>query len=156
MNSVKGKVFMNESINRKLVLSFSNDSTCTFKNIFNCEDIDDEYKNISINATYKRDFNTIIVTNKLCKTDDCVLAPKIEIPIQKSKKCDFLNEDYRKDKIIFDGRHIKSKFHEYGIIPNIDIDTIYIYKNKIILLKVIDNVNRGFIFKGISKNSKKG
>ena len=147
IKEIAGKKFSYTSPNRKLLLSFENDSLCSIKNIFYCDDIDNKFKEISIKATYKRQSNMIIVRNITCKDNFCKYPSNIDIPVQESTKCIFLNKDNREFKMIFDGRKYQSDYHKFGLVPNIDIDTMYIYKNKITLIKKIGNGNFGFIFK---------
>ena len=147
IKQIAGKNFSYTSPNRELLLSFENDSLCSIKNIFYCDDIENKYKEITIKATYKRQSNMIIIRNVTCKDDTCKFSTNINIPIQESNKCAFLNKAHRESKMIFDGRKYQSDYHKYGLIPNIDIDTMYIYKNKITLIKKIENGNFGFIFK---------
>ncbi|WP_290806405.1 hypothetical protein [Flavobacterium sp.] len=130
-----------------MILHFENDSLCSLKNIFYCEDIEERYKEIIIKSNYERRGDTIFLENVNCKQEDCNYNTTIEIPIQNSLTCDFLNEESRKSKVLFDGRSYKSKYYEYGLVPNIDIDTLYINKKNIILVKKIKNGNFGFVFK---------
>lgn len=147
IKEIKGKQFSYSSPNRELFLSFENDSLCSIKNVFHCDDIDNKYKEITIKAIYKRQSNMIIIRNVTCKDNTCKFPPNIDIPIQISNKCLFLNKENRNGKEIFDGRKYQSDYQKYGLVPNIDIDTMYIYKNKITLVKKIENGNFGFIFK---------
>jgi hypothetical protein len=147
IKQIAGKKFSYASPNRKLLLSFENDSLCSFKNIFYCDDIDSKYKEITIRASYKRQSNMIIIRNVTCKDNTCKFPSNIDIPIQESNKCVFLNKENRDSKMIFDGRKYQSDYHKYGLVPNIDIDTMYIYKNKITLIKEIGNGN--LLFKGM-------
>jgi hypothetical protein len=144
---IAGKKFIYESPNRELLLFFENDSLCSIKNTFYCDDIDDKYREIVIKATYKKKSNMIIIKNIDCKDNTCQFPPNIDIPIQTSNKCLFLNKENRNEKTIFDGRTFQSDYHKYGLVPNIDIDTMYIYKNQITLVKKIGRGNFGFIFK---------
>ena len=88
----------------------------------------------------------IILKNITCKDDSCIYQQNIEIPIQKSSNCSFLNNEGRNSKTVFDGRTYQSDYHKYGLVPNIDIDTMHISNGKIILIKKNNNGNFGFIF----------
>ena len=147
IKEITGKKFIYSSPNRELLLSFENDTLCNIKNIFQCDDIENKYKEITIKATYKRVSNMIILKNVICKGDNCNLPQYIDIPFQTSNKCFFLNKENRNGKLIFDGREYQSNYYKYGLVPNIDIDTMYIYKNKITLIKKVKNGNFGFVFK---------
>ncbi len=147
IKDISGKKFTYRSPNRELLLYFENDSLCSLKNIFYCDDIDNKYKEITIKATYKKQSNMIIMKNIVCKDNACEFSPNIDIPIQMSNKCIFLNKESRNGKTTFDGRTYQSDYHKYGLVPNIDIDTMYINKNQIIFVKKIDKGNFGFIFK---------
>ena len=144
---ISGKKYVYKSLNREFLLFFENDSICSFKNIFYCDDIDNKYKEIVIRATYKKKSNKIIIKNLDCKDNTCEFPPNLDIPIQTSNKCQFLNKENRNEKKIFDGRTFQSDYHKYGLVPNIDIDTMYIYKNEITFVKKYGRGNFGFIFK---------
>lgn len=147
IKSVSGKKFVYESLNRELILSFDNDSLCTLKNVFYCDDIDKKYREITIKATYKKNGDIIILKNIDCKENSCVLPPIVEIPTQASNKCNFLSSESRESKKIFDGRTYQSEYLKYGVVPNIDNDTLYIYKKQITLVKKFERGSLGFIFK---------
>jgi hypothetical protein len=144
---ISGKKFIYRSPNRELLLHFENDSLCSLKNIFYCDDIDKKYKEITTKATYKRQSNMIILKNIVCKDYACEFSPNIDIPIQISSKCFFLNKESRNKKTVFDGRTYQSEYHKYGLVPNIDVDTMYINNNQITLVKKIDRGSFGFVFK---------
>lgn len=147
VKNLKHKKFIYKSKNRELSLTFSGDSMCVIKNTFFCNKIDDKFREIKINATYKKQGNKIIIKNINCKNNNCIYPPTMEIPIQENSDCLFLNNEGRKSKIIFDGRTYQSNYYKYGLVPNIDIDTMYIVKRKIIFVKKIKNGSFGFIFK---------
>jgi hypothetical protein len=147
VKNLKGEKFIYKSQNRELLLTFSSDSVCTIKNTFFCDKIDDKFREITINATYKKQGNMIIIKNINCKNNDCVYPPSIEIPVQENSDCVFLNNEGRKNKTVFDGKTYQNDYHKYGLVPNIDIDTMYISERKIIFTKKIRNGSFGFIFK---------
>jgi len=144
---ISGKKFKFNSNNRELILHFENDSLCILKNTFYCDDIEEQYKEIIVKSKYERRGDSIFLKNINCKQDDCNFSTIIEIPIQNSLSCDFLNEESRQSKVLFDGRSYKTKYHEFGLVPNVDIDTLYINKKSIIFVKKIKNGNFGFVFK---------
>jgi len=143
---LKGKKYTYKSKNRELVIKFNENNTCSIKNVFLCNDIDDEFREIIINATYKRYNDMIVFRNFNCKDDGCIYPSYIEIPAQNSSNCIFLNKDERKNTTIFDGRTFQSDYYKYGLVPNIDIDTMYIVKNKIIFTKKTESGSFGFVF----------
>lgn len=147
LDNLNGQHFVSQSNKRKLTLTFTSDSTCMIKNIFYCDGIDQQYRQISINLNFKKSGNKIIVRNVNCDNDSCIYPPIIEIPIQTNSDCSFLNADGRKRKNLFDGRSFQSAYERYGLIPNIDIDTMYIVKRKILLTKKTKSGSIGFIFK---------
>ncbi|MFP9112972.1 hypothetical protein ACLI1A_03465 [Flavobacterium sp. RHBU_3] len=146
-NKISGKKYIYQSLNRELILSFENDTACTLKNIFYCDDIDIHYKEITIKTTYRKEKDIIILKNINCMENKCVFPPTIDILIQVSKNCDFLNIENREPKKIFDGRTYQSKYYEYGSVPNIDIDTLYVYKEQFTLVKKVGRGSIGFVFK---------
>lgn len=147
MNIISGKSFLYESNYRKLVLSFQNDSLCTLTNTFYCDDIDERYRKITITAFYKIQSDMIFLKNIDCKDNLCVFSPILDVPIQESNECNFLSSEKRNSKKIFDGRTYQSEYLKYGAVPNIDNDTLYIYKKQITFVKKIENGTIGFIFK---------
>ncbi|MFP9113147.1 hypothetical protein ACLI1A_04350, partial [Flavobacterium sp. RHBU_3] len=104
------------------------------------------YKRVKIITTYRKIDNMIVLKNIACKNDSCVFPPTIFIPIQNSRNCNFLNSENRESKTIFDGRTYLSNFDKYGQVPNIDVDTLYMYDNKLLFYKKIEGGNLGFIF----------
>ena len=140
--------FRFQSYNRSLDLIFENRSTCKLENIFYCDDLDRNVRKISIVCDYRRVHDTLFLKNVNCKNFDCQYPPFVDIPYQNSKNCAFLNQDARFDKNInslYDGDHTP-EFSKYGVIPNIDIDTAYIFKNKIVLCKMNEGYYRCFVF----------
>jgi hypothetical protein len=153
-------LFDNCSINRKICgetytaktksriarLKFDNDSICRFVNTFKCNDIDSKYKEITITCKYQKLDNLIILRNEKCKCDSCNFDFTIDIPPQESKKCFFLNDESRKVNFSIGPTYLNA-YEKYGFIPNIDIDTVYIVKNKLIFIKQNSWRSIGFIFK---------
>lgn len=147
---VSGSKFIYKSLNRELVLSFDNDSLCSLTNTFHCDDIDNKYKEIVVKAFYERRQDIIILKNVSCVKEDCKYSSNIDIPIQQSIKCSFLDSDGRTKKEVFDGRTYQSDYYKFGLVPNIDIDTLYIHNNEVTLIKKIDRGNFGFVFKKVN------
>lgn len=141
-----GRTFNYKSKKRTLQLIFDNDSICRLKNTFHCNDIDLDIKELITTCKYKRVNDRIYLTNIDCKSDSCEYDLIINIPIQNSKECDFLNKEYRTHKNTI-GPNYTTEFKKYGSIPQIDIDTLYIQKNKILLYKQKGKESIGFIFK---------
>ncbi len=143
ISKLSGNKYTYKSKQRTLELAFIDKSTCVLKNIFHCPDIDEEYKIISIECNYIQKGDTIFLNNKDSKNKNSLY---IEIPPQKSDKCEFLNEKSREKQFSI-GPNYASDYEKYGIIPNITTDTLYIIKNKIVLYKKGKNRTIGFIFK---------
>lgn len=141
-----GKTYVYRSKKRTLSLIFENDTICKLKNTFHCKDIDIEIRELVIICKYQRINNKIFLKNLKCKSDTCNYGLSVSIPIQNSKKCDFLNEEHRIKRNTI-GPKFTSKYDKYGLIPAIDIDTLYVQKNKIILYKQDRNESIGFVFK---------
>src|SRR4030042_2897287 len=109
---------------------------CRFINTFHCKEINSEFKEITITCRYTKLDDLIILKNMECKSDSCVYEYIIKIPPQNSKKCSFLNEESRKGPSgIVIGPSYMTDYERYGFIPNIDIDTLYVVKNRLIMIK---------------------
>ena len=141
-----GKSFIYKSKKRTLQLIFDNDSICRLKNTFHCKDIDVNVRELTIICRYKRVDDKIYLRNINCKNDSCIYDITLYVPPQESIQCDFLNEEKRKNKIFF-GPNYTTEYQNYGLVPNIDIDTLYVQKNKIVLYKQNENASIGFVFK---------
>jgi len=141
-----GKSFKYKSKKRTLELIFENDSICKLKNTFYCNDIDINVKELTIICRYKRINDTLYLRNINCKQDTCKYGLIISIPPQHCKQCSFLNEENRTHPITI-GPNYSTDYQKYGLVPNIDIDTLYVVKNKIFLYKHENKMNIGFIFK---------
>ena len=144
---ISGNRFIHKSLNRELIISFDNDSLCSLTNTFDCEDIDDKLKTIVIKAIYKRREGMIILRNVTCEKGNCKYPPNIDVPVQQSNECPFLNGPSRAKREVFDGRTYQNEYYKFGLIPNIDIDTLYINDDELTLIKKIDRGNFGFVFK---------
>jgi hypothetical protein len=140
------KAFKYKSKKRSLELIFDNDSICRLKNTFYCTDIDLNIRELTTVCRYKRINDTLYLQNINCKKDSCNYDLTVSIPPQQSKQCPFLNENERKRGMSF-GPNYSTDYQKYGLVPNIDIDTLYVVKNKIILYKQDMKTSIGFIFK---------
>lgn len=145
METLVEKEFMFESKNRTLSVSFFGDSLCLLKNTFHCDDISADYREIEIKCTFKRVENVIYLKNTKCKGQSCKYDIVIDIPPQESKKCFFLSEEARYKEPL--GPNYLNSFERFGLVPNIDIDTMRIIGHKIVLIKKEGNMSVGYIFK---------
>lgn len=141
-----GKSYSYKSKKRTLQLFFDNDSICRLKNTFHCHDIDPEIKEIVITCKYERVKDTIYLRNLDAESNDYENSLTFDIPVQNSRSCAFLNKESRKRKISI-GPSYTTEYQKYGLVPRIDIDTLYIQKNKIILYKQAASKSVLFIFK---------
>jgi hypothetical protein len=146
INNLKGNSYTYKSYKRTLILSFYNDSTCSLKNIFNCRDLDLRLRETTITARYNKIGDTLYLKNVDCKSDACSKPLTVSYPLTENKDCFFLSANSKKRNAKF-GPNYKSEFEKFAIVPNIDIDTLYIIKNKLILYKREGQQNIGFIFK---------
>jgi hypothetical protein len=140
------KTFSYKSKHRLLEFVFNNDSICTLKNTFYCKKIDSNIEEISSVCKYKRSFDTIYFKNIDCKSNDCIYDLFRQIPSQQSTECSFLTKKERDINVRIGGNYVK-EFDKFGLIPNIDIDTAYIIKGKILFFKGDKEHSMTFIFK---------
>ncbi len=97
-----------------LELIFWNDTICSFKHTFFCDNIDEKYRVIEQKCRYFKKDSMIIVENLQPSGSEELY---IEIPIQNSKKCNFLSENSR----------MSQSYYAFGrTVPNITVDTLYI------------------------------
>jgi hypothetical protein len=145
---LSGTKYTYKSKKRKLELKFINDSVGILTNTFYCPNLKPEYKIIVQEFTYNRNGDSIYVKNSNQKFGDALF---IEIPVQNSKCCDFLNENKReridRTKIFYIGPNYPSDFEIYGRIPNLTIDTLVIVENFIFYYKREDRGGFWFLFK---------
>ena len=141
---LNNRTYSYESKKRTLRLVFSNDSICRMENIFHCNDIDQDIKELTTTCIYKKIGDKIILRNINYQKDSSD-NQYIYIPPQESIKCSFLNADKREHPRI--GPNYFNQYEKYGLVPNIGIDTLIMYKNKILLIKPGKLMNIGFIFK---------
>jgi hypothetical protein len=143
---LNGKTFSYESQRRTLAVIFNSDSTCVLKNTFHCNDLSKDVKEITISCVYKRIDDVIYIRNVNCADDYCKYDLTISIPPQESEQCGFLSDDARKSSATT-GPNYLTPYEKLGSVPNIDIDTLRIIKNRIVLSKKDSRRNIGFIFK---------
>jgi hypothetical protein len=141
-----GKSFKSHSKHRTAKLNFDNDSIGRFINIFHCTDIDPEYKTVTILFNYRKTDDKIILKNINCKSDSCTNNFTLDIPLQSSKKCSFLNKDKREKRFGI-GPNYLTAYEKYGFVPSLDIDTVYIVKRKLIFVKQQNWRSIGFVLK---------
>lgn len=122
---------------------FDNDSICRLKNTFHCDDIDPEIKEITSICKYRRVGNIIYLRNVNCEDDDCKNDLTFNLSVQNSKSCYFLNEKYRSRELVI-GPSLSREYKKFGLVPQIDIDTLRIIKNRILLYKKSGNYSIGF------------
>lgn len=143
---LNGKTFKYESQKRTLAVIFKSDSTCALQNTFHCSDVSSDFREITINCTYKRIGDVVYLRNVNCTDDKCKYDLTITIPPQESEQCGFLSDASRKSKMTI-GPNYPTAYEKFGLVPNVDIDTLRIIKNRIVLSKKESNRNIGFIFK---------
>lgn len=139
------KSFAYKSKKRTLELVFDSDSTCRLINTFHCSDIDLEIKELTTYCSYKRIKDRVFLRNLDCKTDTCAYDLYMDIPLQNSVECDFLNEKSRIQQTF--NPNFSTEYKKKGAYPLIDIDTLQVLKNKIVLYKQNGVESIGFIFK---------
>lgn len=132
-----GNEYIYENNNRKLSIQILDENHLIIKNIFNCTNIDAQFKNITFKNKY------IIYKNKVI-----ILNPQKEefnLPYFNDSNCNFLSEKYRTNvRQLYDGRAFypdKSLYY----IPN--IDTLNITQDDLYYYKKVENGSIGFIFK---------
>jgi hypothetical protein len=145
-SNITDKTFYYKSKKRTLSLIFENDSICKLRNVFKCNDVDASIKEIIVACKYKRNADSLFLRNVKCD-NNCKFDPFIEIPPQISSKCSFLNARKARNNISI-GPNYLTDYQKYGLIPNIDIDTLFIIKNKtIVLFKEGKGISSAFTFK---------
>lgn len=142
---VSNQSFIYKSENRTLELIFDSDSTCQLINTFHCSDIDLDVRELTTYCSYLKIGDKIILRNLNCKTDTCKYDLFMDIPVQKSVECDFLNEENRIQQTL--SPNYSTQYKEKAAYPLIDIDTLQILKNKIVLYKQNNFESIGFVFK---------
>ncbi len=122
---LSGNKYKYKSKNRVLELYFKDDSICTLENTFKCSDIDSIFKNIVIECNYTRVGNTVFL-ERIGVGNKGELY--IDIPPQESSKCDFLNKEKRERSLLSPA--YATSYDRYGLVPNINRDTLFIIKNQ--------------------------
>ena len=105
---------------KKFELIFVNDTICLFRNTFFCNDIAAEYRIIEQKCSYIKQDSMLIVSNLQSKYGN---GWYIDIPVQESKKCDFLSESGHRLML-----GVGTFYNLYGKVPNIKNDTLYYSK----------------------------
>jgi hypothetical protein len=134
--------YIYKSKKRTLRLVFSNDSICRMENVFHCNDIDLDIKELTTTCVYKRIEDKIILRNVNFQRDTNLY---LYIPPQESINCSLLNANKREHSKI--GPNYLTQYEKYGLVPNIDTDTLLLFKNKILLTKPGELINKGYIFR---------
>ena len=144
--SIKGlsnNKYVYKSKNRTLEIYFKDNSTGVLTNTFECPDIEPKFKILTFEYTYLRKGDTIFLNNINSDNNENLY---LDIPPQESNMCDFLNMENRKrDSNV--GPSYATDYEKYGLVPNLNQDTLYIVKNKIVFFKKNKNQSIGFIFK---------
>lgn len=129
--------YIYESNNRKLSIQILDENNLIIKNVFNCTNIDDKFKNIIFKKKYRISKNKIIILNPQ--------KEEFALPYFNDSDCIFLSEKYRKNiKRLYDGRTFYPDKSSY-YIPN--IDTLKITQEDLYYYKKVENGSVGFIFK---------
>jgi len=147
IGSLSGKSYKYKSKRRILELKFENDSLCTLENTFKCKDLKPELQKILIKCKYNRINDTIFIQNIEFDDGNVNYDIAINVPTQENSKCKFLNEKNRRKGEFQIGPSYQTQYEKHGLVPNIDLDTLYIVKNHILLLKQNERRSIGFIFK---------
>jgi hypothetical protein len=139
-----GKTYKFKSKKRELSLTFENDTLCVFKNRFKCKNLDPNVGSISIWCTYKRVGSQVFLKNTSCPTGTpCSYELTYPMPAQMSPDCAFLSQDT--DTLIRIGPNYPTPFEKFGIVPNIDVDTLSLFKKGLLLYKTNGRRSVGFI-----------
>jgi hypothetical protein len=147
LKNLSGEKFIAKSKMRTLELVFENDSICRLTNTFDCKDLDPEVKEITIISKYERKGDLVFIRNVNCKKNDCHYSLTKELPFQKSSKCKFLNEGSRGPRANYIGPRYMTDYEKFGLVLNVDIDTLHIVKRKIFFVKSENGITIGWEFK---------
>lgn len=135
--TIIGNEYIYENSNRKLSIRILDENNLIIKNIFNCTNIDEQFKNIVFKKKYRISNNKIIILNPE--------KEEFNLSYFNNSDCDFLSEKYRTDiRRFYDGRTFypdKSLYY----IPN--IDTLNITQDNLYYYKKVENGSMGFMFK---------
>ncbi|WP_261511404.1 hypothetical protein [Chryseobacterium paludis] len=139
-----GDEYIYENNNRKVSIQILDKNNLIIKSIFNCTNIDDQFKNIIFKKKYRISKNKIIILNPE--------KEEFKLPYFNDSDCNFLSEKYRTNiRHLYDGRNFYPDKSLYSI-PNIDTLTI-MQNNSLFYYKKVTNGSVGFIFKK-SSNTK--
>lgn len=135
--TIIGNEYIYENSDRKLSIQILDENNLIIKNVFNCNNIDQHFKNIVFKKKFRISNNKIIILNPE--------KEEFNLPYFNNSDCDFLSEKYRTNiRKLYDGRTFypdKSLYY----IPN--IDTLNIVQDNLYYYKKVENGSKGFIFK---------
>jgi hypothetical protein len=129
----KNYVF-NDNGQRKMILTFQNDSNCTLKNRYNYEKIEDN--ELLIKCLYRIINHQVILVNRDNFIDTVgkgyFYFPNIE---------NFDSSNMLSGNIVFIGPNYSTDKERYAKVPYVDRDTLIIHKRKLLWIKK-DNENK--------------
>jgi hypothetical protein len=137
------KNYIYKSKQRKIELSFIDDSTCIFRNTFNSADLEEKYRIIEVECYFIIIGSKIVLQNKNPNINNTDYA---DIPSQENCSCEFLNKEKRHHKFYI-GPYYPTDYQKFGMIPNITTDTLHIINKSIFLFKKAERGSMTFIFK---------
>ena len=145
-NHINGKTYTYKSKNRTLELKFVNVTLCILTNNFKCKCIDPESRSLSQSCRYILKSDTLILQNLSYKKKNASSDLILSIPSQNCSECWFLSDESKKMNRLFGGNYL-TDYQKYGSVPNIEVDTLFMMKNKIFLTKTDGKISFTFIFK---------
>ena len=125
---LKKNYIFDENSQRKLILTFHNDSVCTLKNVYNYEEI--EENELIQNCKYKLLEQKLLLINDNTFLDTLGKGYFYFPNIEKSDSTNLGTND----KINIGPKYISDK-ERYAKVPFIDMDTLIVYKRKLIWIK---------------------
>lgn len=136
-SKIVGKEYIYENSNRKFSVKIIDHKNLIINNTYNCTEISDKFKNISLNEKYKIIKNKIIILNP---------NQDIEIPYFDKSNCTYLTTEFRSSvKHFYDGRTI---YPDESLYTFPKIDTLNIINNdSMYYYKKTKNGSIGFVFK---------
>lgn len=136
-----GKEYVYENNNRKLSIKILDDKNLVIENIFNCNNVNDEFRKLTFKHEYYLSKNRIIIRNPR--------KGEFNLPYFNKSDCDFLGEKYRENiRYHFDGKTFYPNKSLY-VIPNIDTLT-FIKNDRMYFYKKMNNGDIGFMFKMVN------